>query len=438
MYIVLYGMTSTEDFKYALTLWDGKEFSNIIERDVKIDLEIDKIIAIAGARRSGKTYVMFQCMNILLKKGIKRDNIIYVNFENERLTGIEATDLDNLLVAHHQLFNPEGTIYIFLDEIQNVANWEKWVRKIYDTRKYRLIITGSSSRLLSAEIASSLAGRNLTYVIYPFSFEEFLLAKGLKVDKLQKYSFEKGKILKELDEFLEFGSFPEVALTSSLSRKLEILSSYFDAIFFKDIIRRYKVREVGELDIFLKIVSTNYSSYISSVRIFHYFKSIGFSISRITIMNFLEKARSVFLVQLLNEYSKSMRNQISRQSKSYIIDIGISRLFADIDKGRALENAVFLELLRRKGPLSRLNHLKLKSGKEVDFVLGGEKNELLQVSYQVSSGSTRARETEALVEAATNLGLTRGTIVTYDFESQEKIDGIQVEYIPFWQWAIRD
>ena len=128
---------------------------------------------------------MFQCMNNLLKKGVKKDNTLYLNFENERLVGITAINLDDLLIAHRELFNPNEVIYVFLDEIQIVENWDKWARKIYDTGKYRLIVTGSSSELLSREIATSLAGRNLTYVVYPLSFREYIVAKGLKINELQ-------------------------------------------------------------------------------------------------------------------------------------------------------------------------------------------------------------------------------------------------------------
>ena len=429
-------MVNIEDFKYVISLWKDFEIPDLIERDVKIDLDANKVIAIAGVRRSGKTHVMFQCMNTLLKKGIRKDNIFYVDFENERLVGVKATDLDNLLVAHRELFDPNGRVYVFLDEVQIVENWEKWVRKIYDTGGYRLIVTGSSSELLSKEIATSLAGRNLTYIIYPFSFEEYVNAKKIQVSNLTKYSLHKGVILKALDKFLEFGSFPEVSLTPDETRKLELLSSYFDAIFFKDIVRRYKIRELGELKIFLRIISSNYASYFSSVKSLNYFRSIGMKISRVTILNFLEYMESVFLVSLLEQYEKSARKRISSQSKTYMIDIGISRLFSDIHRGRSLENAVFLELLRRKGPSGSINYLKLKSGKEVDFIVGGKSKELIQVSYDVSASSTRSRETDALVEAATKLGLKKGMVITYDYEGKETIDGILIKYIPFWIWAI--
>ena len=139
-------MASVDDFKYVLTLWKEMGLPEVIERKITLDLDADKVIAIAGVRRSGKTSLMFQHIKELMGRKVKKDNIIYVNFENERLIATKATDMDNLLVAHSQIFNPvDGIVYLFLDEIQNVANWDKWIRKIYDTKKYKIIITGSSA-----------------------------------------------------------------------------------------------------------------------------------------------------------------------------------------------------------------------------------------------------------------------------------------------------
>lgn len=429
-------MATVEDFKYVLTLWKERELPHVIERDIKLDLAMDKIITIVGVRRAGKTSVMFQHIRTLIDNEIKRDNIVYVDFENERLVGAKATDLDNLLIAHLQLFRPDGLVYLFLDEIQNIDDWDKWVRKIYDTKKYRIIITGSSSKLLSREIATALAGRNLTYIVYPFSFDEFLRAKGIKVDRTKKYSAEKGVILRELNEFLEHGSFPEIALLADETKTMEVLSAYFDAIFLRDIVKRYNVREVGELNIFLKVIANNYASYFSSVKSYNYFASMGRKVSRATLLNFLDYSTAVFMVYTLEQYMKSARKRLARQVKSYIIDIGIAGLFADIDRGRALENAVFLQLLRIKKPLETLNYLKLKSGKEVDFFVGGKAKSIIQVAYDVSSAETRAREASALVEAASALKLSEGTIITYDYQGMETIEGIKITYRPFWQWAL--
>lgn len=429
-------MVTTEDFKYALTILDSHSPGGFIKRDIKIDLNSNKIIAIAGARRTGKTYVMFQYINDLKERGVAKDNILYINFENERLIGLNAKDMDLLLVAHKELFNPDGKIYIFLDEIQVVENWDKWVRKIYDTGNYQIILTGSSSELLSSEIATSLAGRNLTYTIYPLSFSEYISAKGLKVDKLLKYSTDRGTILKAVRSFLEYGSFPEIAVLGDNTRKLEILSSYFDAIFFKDIVRRYRIREINELRIFLRILCSNYASYFSSVRVLNTFKSMGWNINRATILNFLEYSSNVFLVQKLEQYEKSTTRRLTLHKKVYTIDTGISRLFSDINMGRALENAVYLELLRKRN--KDISYLKLKSGKEIDFVVGERTKEIIQVCYDVSDPDTRSREVSALLEGAKYFGLKAAKIITYVFEDEEIIEGIKIQYIPFWIWALNE
>ena len=286
-------MAGIEDFRYVLEMWRELALPPSVRRDVKVDLNADKIITIVGVRRSGKTSIMFQCIGDLLARGVERDNIAYVNFENERLIATKASDLDNLLIAHSHAFSPgDGIIYLFLDEIQNVENWDKWVRKAYDTRKYRIVITGSSSELLSREMATALAGRNLSYITYPFSFKEYLRAKGMDVGRDGiKYSARKGTVLKELDDFLEYGSFPEVALSGNSTRKLELLSSYFDAIFFRDIIKRYGLRETGALEVFLKILASNYASYFSSTKAHNYFGSVGLKVSRVTLLNFMGYAQ---------------------------------------------------------------------------------------------------------------------------------------------------
>ena len=431
-------MATIEDFRYVLELWKNLKIPSTVRREMDIDINADKIITIAGVRRSGKTSLMFQCIEQLLTSGTKKSNIIYVNFENERLIATKATDLDNLIIAHDMAFTPEeGLIYLFLDEIQNVENWDKWVRKMYDLHKYRIVITGSSSELLSIEIATALAGRNLSYTVYPFSFHEFAKAKGMNEEKESlKYSTKKGLVLKELDEFLEYGSFPEVALTKDANRKMELLSSYFDAIFFRDIVKRYKLRETGDLAVFLRILASNYAAYFSSTKAYNYFCSVGLKVSRKTILNFLEFAKSVFFAATLEQYHKSPKKRFARQQKSYMIDMGLAKLFGEIAKGRALENAVFIELLRRRKVAEAIYYVKLKSGKEVDFMVNERNPTLLQVSYDMSSAETRKREISALVEAAKIMKLSEGTIITYDFENEETVDGIRIKLVPFWTWAL--
>ena len=271
----------------------------------------------------------------------------------------------------------------------------------------------------------------------PFFWSEFAKAKGIdEAEGSFKYSTNKALVLKALNEFLEYGSFPEVALANDANRKMELLSSYFDAIFFRDIVKRYKLRETGDLGVFLKILASNYSSYFSSTKTYNYFCSVGLKVSRKTILNFLEYAKSVFFTATLEQYHKSPKKRFARQQKSYIIDLGLSRLFGEIDKGRALENAVFIELLRRRRVAQAIYYVKLKSGKEVDFMVNEKNPVLLQVSFDVSSPETRTREISALVEAAKTMKQSECTIITYDYENDEIVDGIRMMFVPFWTWAL--
>ncbi|MEM0139618.1 MAG: ATP-binding protein [Ferroplasma sp.] len=429
-------MVDIEDFKYVLTLWKNFKIPDLINRDININLDTNKIITIAGVRRSGKTSIMMNLINKLIKNKINSENIIYINFENDRFININATDMDKMLIAYDELFNYDknNDIYIFLDEIQNVKNWEKWIRKIYDFKEYKIIISGSSSKLLSQEISTALSGRNINYIIYPLSFKEFLKIKKINFDKSIYYSTDKGIVLKFLDEFMEYGSFPEIAIESDVNIKLNILSSYFDSIFYKDIVERYNIREISSMKLFLKLVLMNYSGYFSSVKLYNQFNSLGYKISRTTILNFIEYVKSTFAVYSVEKYDKSYAKRISSSLKLYSVDTGISNLFKGIDKGRALENIVYMELLRNNRH-DDIYYIPLNSG-EIDFFIDGKTKEIINVSYDISDNETDKRETKPLIEACKMFNLNNGKIVTYDTYREIEMGNIKITYMPFYMWAL--
>ena len=216
-----------------------------LERDMHIDLAVDKVIVLAGIRRSGKTYELYNIIKKLLLLNIPRNRILYVNFEDERFMNSTHEDLDKIIDIYREISGVDvGTkVHLFLDEVQNIEGWDKWVRRMYESENYKIFVTGSSSKLLSSEIATSLAGRNITYIVYPFSFKEFLSFKKIAVDRLSVYS-NKGNYNKLLDEYLINGGFPEVVKTENPDSKIRILSSYYDAIIFRDLIQRYRIRDV--------------------------------------------------------------------------------------------------------------------------------------------------------------------------------------------------
>lgn len=191
-------------------------------------------------------------------------------------------------MAHREIFGPEEKpLFLFLDEIQNVRDWDKWVRRLHDERRFRIFITGSSSKLLGREIATSLRGRCLSYILYPFSFAEFLRAKGRLPESLAEiqYSGERGEMLRLQREYLEFGGFPEVVLERDEETKRRLLSSYFETIFYRDIVERYGVKNLALLNDFLRYAINNFSSYLSLSKVERYFKSTGIRCSKKTLAN---------------------------------------------------------------------------------------------------------------------------------------------------------
>ncbi|MBC7195445.1 MAG: AAA family ATPase [Caldisericia bacterium] len=203
-----------ELIKTVIVEYQEREIPWLIERDIDIPLESNKIIAITGPRRSGKTYLMFQIMKKLFEKNINKEQILFLSFDDPRILPIDSKGIELIFEAYRELYPDysKRINYIFFDEIQNVKDWEIGIRRIYDTKKFRIFLTGSSSKLLSKEIATQLRGRAINYEIFPFSFKEFLKSKNIELNKKIIYTEERFKIINYLNEFVEFGGFPEVIL----------------------------------------------------------------------------------------------------------------------------------------------------------------------------------------------------------------------------------
>ncbi len=433
-----------EIFKKLLVEWSDRKLPEMIDREVKVDVSGKKIVVVTGVRRAGKTYLLFSTIKDLINnKHIDKNEIIYINFEDERLGSISAHDLEDLIGAYYELYGSNNNkLWLFVDEIQNVDGWETWIRRIYDSGKYNIFVTGSNSKFLSAEIATSLSGRNLTYVVYPFSFREFISAKGFTLDKTTLYSEQKlATIHKFFDEYLVYGGFPEVSTEEDKNKKMKILSEYYNAIFFRDIIKRFRVRDTDLLDKSIKYAISCFSQPFSVTKINNFFKTIGMNASKKTVNNFIRYAQEVFLLYQLFPYSRSMKKRLQSHKKLYIVDNGIATLFNfDVQKGRLLENLVYIELLRRKEANVTMNigFWRDLSGKEVDFVvINGEKVEqLIQCTYAILDDATKEREVTALLSAMYFYNLDVGYIITYDYEAEEKIKGKKIKFIPLWKWLL--
>jgi len=419
-----------ENIARVIVEWQENWTPGLIERDFDLSLIPEKprkVITFAGCRRTGKTYLMFQLINELSRR-IPKEEIFYINFEDERLEKKIET-LTELIPTIEELFGKKERLYLFLDEVQNVPGWDSWVRRIHDSRReVRLFLSGSSSKLSSREIPTSLRGRALTFEVFPLSFPEFLRFKNFEVPERVEFSGRKAELLNFLREYLIYGGFPEVVLAEDKRIKGMIIRDYFNTIIALDVVERYKVRNPEELRAFIRLLLN--SEYFSLSRAEKTMRSLGYSVSKATLANYLRYLNECYFALPVEVFSPKVKLRIQHPKKIYFVDTAfltfLSVKFSE-DIGRLMENAVFIELLRRG---KEVNYA-LGENWEVDFVLKEEET-LIQVSYDVSSPRTMERELKALRKAKRFFGWENAKLITWDVE--KKVDGIEV--VPLWRFLL--
>ena len=430
--------------KEAIKEFQEGELPELIEREVNIPLSSRKIISIVGPRRSGKTYLLFGLMKGLLSQNILQEQIVYLNFDDPRLLPCDASGIELILQAYRELY-PEHmrkTNYLFLDEIQNVKDWELGVRRIHDTRKFRIFITGSSSKLLSKEIATQLRGRAISFEILPFSFREILLARNIKLDKNIAYSMERFHINKYLDEYLKIGGFPEVVLEENTDLKLRILKEYIETMFLRDLVERYNIRNQPLLRELVKFLTTNTASIFSLNAFYRWIKGT-YPTTKRTLLNYVSYLEDTGLFFLVRKFSYSLKEQAQRPRKCYIVDNGLRTAYGfrlSEDKGKNLENAVFLELQHRRAtnPLMEIFYWQDYKKREVDFVVreGKDIKKLIQACATIDDFSIKKREITALSKASEELKCNNLLVITLDYENEEKVNEKRIVFKPLWKWLI--
>ncbi len=416
---------------------------DLIDRDLEVKPPATKkAITIIGPRRAGKTYFLFN--NMIRLKEVGRTEMLYVNLEDDRLLPLHLKDLDQLLKTYYEIYpqNRKKKVYLFLDEVQNVNMWEKFVRRVLDTENIQIYITGSSSKLLAREIATTMRGRAASYLVLPFSFGEFLKAKGMETEKYLS-SEKRSLVMKYLDEYVRFGGFPEVALDDDENSKVKTLKEYVEVLLMRDIIERHNVKNIKVLRMLFNAIHGSFSKEFSLHKFYNFLKSQGIKVSKNTLYNYFQYYEDAFVVIPVRRFSYSIRDIEQSLPKVYQIDNGYAAQMGmrfSQNVGRLMENTVAVELLRRRSisPLLEFFYWKDSSGKEVDFVIKkGEKvQELVQVCYDIENYNTKMRETSALVKASNKLACKNLRIITWDYEEKEKIRGKKVEYIPLWKWLL--
>ncbi len=425
-----------------LAEWKGKVIPSIIHREVNIedylDMKVNKIIVLNGFRRVGKTYLLYGLINNLLKLN-SREEVVHINFEDERIP-LRTEFLSGILPVADEIFSKKIK-YLFLDELHNIPNWSKWLRRIYDNKDIKIFVSGSSSRMSEEEIPTELRGRFLEVKIFPLSFKEFLKFKNIKVDltNLDYSENEMPFILKALTEYLIYGGLPEIVLENE-SKKLELAQSYYATVIKRDIVERYKIKNEESLKTLLKLLLDSKGYSISKT--YNNLKSLGNEIGKSTVQKYISCIENSYFVFSLPIFSYKIKNQIQYPKKIYFIDNvfinAISTKFMN-NFGRLYENIVAVELKRVK---KETYYWKSHEKEEVDFVLkeNGKVKQLIQVCYDITDPDTKKREIKALLKASKELKCDDLLIINRDYSGQEDAEwfGIKgkIKFVQLWKWLL--
>ena len=382
-----------------------------------------------GIRRTGKSYMMYQQIKQLEANGVPLSQIVYVNFEDERLLEMTADDLNTILEIGLEISGTDNKPYLFLDEIQNVDGWEKFVRRIADM-KYRINITGSNSKMLSSEIASTLGGRFVIMNVYPYSFAEYLIANGKNKDYVGAISTkDKADVLAQYNEYITYGAFPELV---EIKNKRAFLSSIYQTVYLGDIITRNKITNDFAIKLILKKIAESITKPLSFSRLTNILKSAGTSLGKQTVINYVHYMTDSYLLFALSNYASKLVDK-ETSPKYYFMDTGLLGLMLLDCKSAQLENLVAIELIRRYGVE---NVFFFENNVEIDFYVPSEKL-AIQVSMQVLDNmDTKERETRAFVKLNNFIPNSRCLLITNSEEDTLECDGTKIEVIPIWKWLL--
>ena len=401
-----------------------------------------KATAVIGMRRAGKTIFLHQLRRERSTQGVGRERLPYLNFEDEQLSGISAVDLGALLEEHYRRFpalRGRETVTWCFDEIQVVPGWERFVRRVLDSEKVEIFLSGSSAKLLSREIATSLRGRAWEVVLHPFSFEESLIHAGMPVpakpDLLAPR--ERSRIERAFLDYLTTGGFPEVQGLDAATR-LTLLKGYVDVAILRDIVERHGVSNVAGLRALVRQLLGNAAGLFSIEKLYASFKSQGLSISKDTAHQLLAHLEDCFLVRTVWLETDSERRRMVNPRKAYPVDPGLIPVYDRTGRanlGHALETAVLIELERRR---REVTYVRTPSGYEVDFFARSPTGEveLLQVAADLSDEGTAARELRALEEAGTLFSRAKKRLLTLTRQPRPVGTPANVKVQPAYEWML--
>ncbi len=415
-----------------------RELPELSDREQTLSELKNKANVVIGMRRTGKTFYCFQRIKKLMSSGTPLTQILYLNFEDDRLLDFSVKDFQSILDVYYGKYptNRNVKCHFFFDEIQRIDRWEMFIRRLLDSENAQICLTGSSSKLLSTEIATTLRGRSITTEIFPFSFKEFIRHHGLFETVPANFGSNTSSILrKAISDYLEIGGFPEIQpLEKNL--RAEILQGYIGSVLLKDVVERHKVGNVIVLKHLVNSIMNSPCSQFSVNKFYNTLRSMSVKCTKNNIYEYLDHLLDAYLFYRVPLHTRSAKARMVNPSKIYVVDTGLLNTMTfrnSSNRGHLLENMVFMHL-RRGG--FEIEYVISSKGYETDFFtrhpVTGE-TMLLQVCWDITDEDTFARELRGLKSAMSELCIDKGRIITWDDE--KTLEG-NIPVIPVWKWLL--
>ncbi|CAK7000951.1 MAG: hypothetical protein PARBB_00632 [Parabacteroides distasonis] len=378
-----------------------------------------------GLRRSGKSYLMYQQIHHLIQEGHSIEEICYINFEDDRLVGLQLNDLEQIKRAYEEMFTYKPIF--FLDEIQLIPSWEKFTRRLVDTG-YQVYVTGSNAQMLSSEIATTLGGRFLIQEVYPYSFSEYLQAQQISLEKNWQFKPSvRSQVARSFNDYFHQGALPELLLFKD---KRSWLRSLYQKIFFGDLIARYEIRNVNAMRLLIKKLAESVKQPSSYTRLANIISTAGAKVGTQTIIDYINYTEESWLIFSINNFASRFAEKESNK-KYYFLDNGILSLFLFDPETSLLENQVAIQLKKIYGEQLYFYNQNI----EIDFLIPDE-GLAIQVSYSLQDPETEKREIGALLKADAFLHLKRMMIITRDEKRTIQVQERTIEVVPIWEWIL--
>ncbi len=409
------------------------------ERSLQLPLNKQRIVTVTGVRRCGKSSLLHLTINRLLASGVDKEQILYIGFDDERLANMDVSDFDEILQAYRLMYpdRPLSSVYMFFDEIQIVKGWELFVLRVYKNYCKNVYVTGSTAQMLSGEMSSALRGWPDEYTEYPLSFKEFIAFKGVKANR---YTEEGAALMANMfKSYLLTGGFPQAVLADVETERVKLLQAYFNTMLFRDMIEHYNISaSPSVVRYFLKRVFNNITKPSSVNNIYNDLKSQGLKLSKDSLYQWLDYACNIFLLHKVPKYSKSIIKQSTSLSKYYVADFALAKsvlLPQSEEKGKALENAVYMHLARHLNENEQIYYFN--EGAECDFVIANDEGvkELIQVCWELDEFNT-PRECGGLCAASAATGCKKASIITCNQAQSIHYGDLQINVVAAWDFML--